>query len=59
MNDYTVELCYNQFIITTIITADDEAEAERVALQFLTQDEGLNVGEPNYYQIQWEGSFAK
>ena len=46
MNDYTIKLVYDQFIITTIIYADNEEEAKRFALQKLTQDEGLNVGEP-------------
>ena len=57
MNDYTIHLVYDQFIITTIVYADNEEEAERVALQKMTQDEGLNVGEPMYYELEHEGSF--
>ena len=59
MNDYTIHLVYDQFIITTIVYADNEEEAERVALQKLTQDEGLNVGEPMYYELEHEGTFAQ
>lgn len=58
MNDYTIKLVYDQFVITTVIYADDEEEAQRLALQKLTQDEGLNIGEPMGYQIQLEGSFV-
>ena len=58
MNDYTVDLCYDFFIITTVIYADDEEEAKRLALQKMRQDEGLPLGEPNYYQLQWEGEFV-
>ena len=58
MNDYTVTLAYDQFLITTVIYADNEEEAQRLALQKLTQDEGLNIGEPMGYQIQLEGSFV-
>lgn len=57
MNDYTIKLVYDQFIITTIIYADNEEEAKRFALQKLTQDEGLNVGEPIEYQLELEGVF--
>lgn len=58
MNDYTIKLVYDQFVITTVICADDEEEAQILALQKLTQDEGLNIGEPMGYQIQLEGSFV-
>lgn len=57
MNDYTIKLVYDQFIITTIIYADNEEEAKRFALQKLTQDEGLNLGEPIEYQLELEGVF--
>lgn len=59
MNDYTVTLAYDQFVITTVIYADNEEEAKRLVLQKLTQDEGLNIGEPIHYEIQLEGSFTK
>lgn len=58
MNDYTITLVYDQFIITTVIYADNEEEAKRLALQKLTQDEGLPLGEPMEYQLEHEGSFA-
>lgn len=58
MNDYTVTLVYDQFIIQTVIYADNEEEAERLALSKLKQDEGLNIGEPMYYQLEHEGTFA-
>lgn len=56
MNDYTITLVYDQFIITTVIYADNEEEAKRYALQKLTQDEGLPLGEPMEYQLEHEGS---
>lgn len=58
MNDYTVTLVYDQFIIQTVIYADNEEEAERLALSKLKQDEGLNIGEPMYYQLEHEGTFS-
>ena len=58
MKDYTIHLVYDQFCITTVIYAENEDEAERLALQKLTQDEGLNVGEPMYYEIELEGEFT-
>ena len=58
MNDYTVTLVYDQFIIQTVIYADNEEEAKRLALSKLKQDEGLNIGEPMYYQLEHEGTFA-
>ena len=57
MNDYTITLVYDQFNITTVIYADDEEQAKRYALQKLTQDEGLNIGEPMEYQLELEGQF--
>jgi hypothetical protein len=51
MNDYTVTLTYDLFTITTVIYADTEEEAKRFAFQKLTQDEGLNIGEPTGYQV--------
>jgi hypothetical protein len=59
VNDYTVELFYDQFIITTVIYADNDEEAERLALQKLTQDEGLNIGEPSGYRVTLEGTFRR
>lgn len=59
MNDYTVTLTYDLFTITTVIYADTEEEAERFAFQKLTQDEGLNIGEPMGYQVELEGTFAR
>jgi hypothetical protein len=58
MNDYTVTLVYDQFTITTVIYADNEEEAKRLALQKLTQDEGLSLGEPMEYQLEHEGTFV-
>ena len=58
MNDYTVTLVYDQFIITTVIYADNEEEAKRFALQKLTQDEGLPLGEPIGYWLELEGSLV-
>jgi hypothetical protein len=57
VNDYTITLVYDQFIITTVVYADNEEEAQRLALQKLTQDEGLPLGEPMGYRIELEGSF--
>lgn len=58
MNDYTITLVYDQFIITTVIYADNEEEAKRYALQKLTQDEGLPLGEPIKYQLEHEGTLV-
>jgi hypothetical protein len=58
MNDYTIKLVYDQFVITTVIYADNEEEAKRLALWKLTEDEGLNIGEPMYYELELEGTFA-
>ena len=58
MNDYTITLVYDQFIITTVIYADNEEEAKRYALQKLTQDEGLPLGEPIEYQLEHEGTLV-
>ena len=58
MNDYTIKLVYDQFVITTVIYADNEEEAKRLALWKLTEDEGLSIGEPMYYELELEGTFA-
>ena len=58
MNDYTITLVYDQFAITTVIYADNEEEAKRLALVKLTQDEGLPLGEPMEYQLTLEGGFV-
>ena len=58
MNDYWVEMHYDLFLIGTYISADNEEQAKRYALQKMTQDEGLPLGEPNYYNLTWEGTFA-
>jgi hypothetical protein len=58
MNDYTITLVYDQFAITTVIYADNEEEAKRLALVKLTQDEGLPLGEPMEYRLTLEGSFV-
>lgn len=58
MNDYTATLVYDQFIITTVVYADNEEEAKRLALSKLTQDEGLNIGEPMELWLQLEGAFT-
>jgi DNA-binding winged helix-turn-helix (wHTH) protein len=58
MNDYTVTLVYELFLITTIVYADDEEQAKRYALQKLTQDEGLPLGEPQEYKLTLEGVFT-
>jgi hypothetical protein len=42
----------------TVIYADNEEEAKRLALVKLTQDEGLPLGEPMEYQLTLEGSFV-
>lgn len=57
MNDYTVTLVYDLFVITTVICADSEEEAERYALRIL-DEHGINLGEPMEYQIEREGSFV-
>jgi hypothetical protein len=57
MNDYTITLVYDLFNITTVIYADDEEQAKRYALQKLSQDCGLPLGEPMEYQLELEGIF--
>ena len=59
MNDYTITLTYDQFTITTVIYADNEEEAKRLALSKLTQDEGLSLGEPIGYSLELEGVFTQ
>jgi len=59
MNDYTITLTYDQFTITTVIYADNEEEAKRLALSKLTQDEGLSLGEPIGYSLELEGVFTR
>ena len=59
MYDYTVTLVYDQFSITTVIYAEGADEAKRYALQKLTQDEGLTLGEPMYYELTLEGEFVQ
>ena len=58
MNDYTINLVYDQFVITTVIYADNEEEAKRLALRKLTEDEGLSIENPMYYELELEGTFA-
>lgn len=58
MNDYTVTLTYDYFFIITVVYADTEGEAKFLALQKLTQDEGLPLGDPIDWQVTLEGSFA-
>jgi len=55
MNDYTVTLTYDYFSIITVSYADTEEEAKRLALQKLTQDEGLPLGDPIDWQVTLEG----
>ena len=58
MNDYTITLVYDLFNITTVVYADNEAEAKRFALQKLDQECGLPLDEPMEYQIELEGVFT-
>lgn len=57
MNYYTVTLVYDLFVITTLIYADNEEEAKRYAIQVLDEG-GVNIGEPQEYQIEHEGSLV-
>jgi len=57
MNDYTITLVYDLFNITTVVYADNEEEAKRVALQKLDQECGLPLEEPMEYQLELEGKF--
>ena len=58
MNDYTITLVYDLFNITTVVYADNEAEAKKFALQKLDQECGLPLDEPMEYQIKLEGVFT-
>ena len=59
MNDYDVTLTFDQFIIITCISADDEDMAERFALQKL-QEEGLNLFGWKYEAtIEKQGEFVR
>lgn len=59
MNDYDVTLTFDQFIIITCISADDEDMAERFALQKL-QEEGLNLYGWKYEAtIEKQGEFVR
>ncbi len=55
MNDYTVTLTYDHFSIITVSYADTEEEAKQLALQKLTQDEGLPIGNPIDWKVTLEG----
>jgi hypothetical protein len=59
MNDYTVTLTYDYFSIITVVYADTEEEAKFLALQKMTQDEGLPLGDPIDWQVTLAGSFAR
>lgn len=58
MKDYTVIMAYDQFSITTVIYADNEEEAQRLAMQKMTQDEGLFLNYPQAWEIVLEGEFV-
>lgn len=58
MKDYTVTMAYDQFSITTVIYADNEEEAQRLAMQKMTQDEGLPLDYPQGWEIVLEGEFV-
>lgn len=58
MKDYTVTMAYDQFSITTVIYADNEEEAQRLAMQKMTQDEGLPLNYPQGWEIVLEGEFV-
>ena len=44
MNDYTVTFIMDYFSVATVISADDEEQAERLATQWLAEN-GLNLAE--------------
>lgn len=58
MKDYTVTMAYDQFSITTVIYADNEEEAQRLAMQKMTQDEGLPLDYPQGWEIVLEGEIV-
>ena len=59
MNDYDVTLTFDQFIIITCISADDEDMAERFALQKL-EEEGLRLYGWKYEAtIEKQGEFVR
>ena len=42
MNSYNVQFMMNYFIVSTVLTADDEEQAERLAEDWLSQN-GLEI----------------
>jgi hypothetical protein len=58
MNDYTITLVYDLFNITTVIYADNEEEAQRLAITKLREECGLPLDEPMEYQLELEGTFS-
>ena len=42
MNSYNVQFMMNYFIVSTVITADDEEQAKRLAEDWLSQN-GLEI----------------
>ena len=60
MNDYDVIFSFDLFTIHTTISADDDEQAERYAMQKLTQDEGLNLHGRKYdLTIEKMGEWAR
>ena len=60
MNDYTVTFIMDYFSVTTVISADDEEQAERLATQWLAEN-GLNLGEFKVLDVNMtlEGVWAR
>lgn len=59
MNDYDITLTFDQFVIHTVINADDREQAERFTFQKL-DEEGLNLyGRKYEITIEKQGEFVK
>jgi hypothetical protein len=59
MNSYNVQFMMEYFIVTTVISADDEEQAERLAEAWLSEN-GLDINRFKVLDvtIEYEGSFA-
>jgi ABC-type sugar transport system substrate-binding protein len=59
MNDYNVQFMMDYFVVSTVISADDEEQAERLAEAWLSEN-GLDINKFKVLDVtvEHEGSFA-
>lgn len=60
MNSYFMEFAFELFIVSTLIDADNEEQAEQYALDKLINEQGLDLmGRKYNLNIIWEGSWVE